>query len=124
MENLSAHFVPLLFIPGVALLVLSTSNRLIHLNDRLLKLDLSEDPKAEEWVPSLKKRANLFRRALISLYICIAFFAFATLLNCFALTAEDVASLVRWTMVGGASFLFYAILTLISESWIAIQTTK
>ena len=117
MDTLSAHFVPLLFIPCVALLILSTSNRLVNLNNRILHM------KDSAYLLACK-RVNLFRRALISFYISVSFFALATLINCFVAQNAGNDTIVRFVLLLGALALYAGILIMIIESWVAIKKSN
>jgi hypothetical protein len=131
-EVLSAMITPSVLISAAGLLVLSTSNRLSRVVDRVRVLaehvkDTSPDKSADfitEQVSRLSKRAILLRSALTSLYIAITLFVTTSILL-------GVLSVLKWeygwvpivtALIGSASLLYGSIL-LISEARHAIAYT-
>lgn len=66
-------YVPITMIPGVALLVLSTSNFIVALANEIQ--NLQEKQKTSNTIIQLKiSQLGLLSRAIVSLYVSIAFF--------------------------------------------------
>jgi len=75
-----------LLVPGVALLVMSTSNRFAHVHSEIHNLaNHKYDKDIEKLAENLDKRSVIFNNALISLYLSITFLAKASLIGGIAL---------------------------------------
>ncbi len=89
---------PLLLLPGVALMVLSTSIRFGSLHDefhRVLELGRSKR------LPRLRHRARLMRMALVGLYISVALLAIASVVGTIANTAgSSLEPALHWLALG------------------------
>ena len=72
---------PLLLIPGVALLVLSTSARFGRLHVEITRL---QDKGSEKAVTHHYRRARFMRNALVALYGAVALLATSSLVGTFA----------------------------------------
>ena len=129
-EVLSAMITPSVLISAAGLLVLSTSNRLSRVVDRVRVLaELVTDTHKSahfitEQLSRLSKRAILLRSALTSLYIAITLFVTTSILLGFL-------SVLQWeygwvpivtALIGSASLLYGSVL-LISEARHAIAST-
>lgn len=92
---------PLILLPGVALLIVSTSARFGQLQTEFHRLLDHPDAHARILSRHLLRRSALFRDALVALYASVALFAFGSLLGA-------VVNLWRpeslW-VVGGATIL-------------------
>lgn len=66
---------PLVLLPGVALLVISTSTRYAQLHEEFHRLLVSTEPTTVDLARHLLARARLFRNALIALYTSVCLFA-------------------------------------------------
>ncbi len=79
MDSLQNWIVPFTFIPGVGMLILSTSNRYYHVKD-LIRDSILDEKKKKLWsFDELMKRARLFHHALVALYVAIGSFSLAAL---------------------------------------------
>ena len=72
---------PLILLPGVALLIMSTSARFGQLDDKFHRLLRDHDEHARRLCRQLVRRAGLFRNALLGLYLSVGLFALASLLG-------------------------------------------
>jgi hypothetical protein len=72
---------PLILLPGVALLVLSTSIRYGRIHDEFHDLEAHADHSSPQTVRELERRAMMFRNALVSLYASVTLLALASLLG-------------------------------------------
>jgi hypothetical protein len=131
-EVLSAMITPSVLISAAGLLVLSTSNRLSRVVDRVRILaqhvkDESQEKSAAfiaDQLTRLSRRAILLRSALTSLYIAITLFVITSMLLGFL-------SVLKWqygwvpvvTALIGSTFLLYGSILLISEARHAIAST-
>lgn len=79
MDTLESWILPFTFIPGVAMLILSTSNRFYHVKE-LIRGKLIDEAKMVPWsLDDLMGRARLLHRALVVQYISIGSFALSAL---------------------------------------------
>ena len=118
MESTGLWAAPLLLIPGVGLLLLSTSVRFGQLHQELLRQIREQHSHA---VRHLCQRARLIHSAMVSLYVSIALLAFSSL---FGTLANRWFPTLKWipevmTFVGVA-IISYAVIQLIRESKLLI----
>lgn len=122
MFEMELWLTPLILLPGVGLLVVSTAQRMHQINAELHKLLEHPDPHGQVLSRHLLWRATRFRNALVCLYSSAALFA----------VASFVGGLVQWWMVpslwitGGLTllgifFVAYAALELVRESVISLR---
>lgn len=113
---------PLVLLPGVALLIVSTSARFGQLHTEIHRLLDHPDAHAKIQARNLLKRSALFRDSLVALYASVGLFAFGSLLG-------GVVNLWRpeslW-VVGGATMLgiggnVFAAVQLTREALICLQ---
>lgn len=75
---LTAWVIPLTFLPGVAALILSTSNRYFNVKNLIRS---AVDKGKKEYALHLLRRCKFFHRALTFLYLSIGCFSIAALLG-------------------------------------------
>jgi hypothetical protein len=132
-QVLSAMITPSVLISAAGLLVLSTSNRLSRVVDRVRVVahaveDVKQDRAAQniflEQLSRLSRRAVLLRSALTSLYIAITLFVTTSillgLLSVFDWHYDWIATVIA--LIGSCTLLYGSIL-LISEARHAIAST-
>lgn len=109
---------PLILLPGVGLLIVSTSARYSRLHDEIHYVLHHASEAYDDRLPALLERGRLFRNALVALYTCIGLFALAGLAGV-ALQLESPTT-VRWVVLPimglGIATLFGAAVELIRES--------
>ena len=109
---------PLLLLPGVGLLIMSTSARYSRLHDEIHYVVHQAAHNDAHRLPALLERGRLFRNALVLLYVCIGLFALAGLAGV-VLQMQPVPT-VRWVVLPlmgtGIASLFGAAVALIRES--------
>ena len=110
-------YIPITIIPGIGLIIMSTSNLLIALNTEVSALNRKKEVFAE--IMSLKigqmKRLNL---AMVSLYLAILLFLLSGLL---AVLIDPMGILVRIIMIFGVALSMVAIVFLISFGFRSIR---
>lgn len=79
MIDSSPWITPLLLMPGVALLILSTAVRYNRLHDEAHQIHDSDVRHADIHVATLVFRARRFRNALVGLYVSVSLLALAAL---------------------------------------------
>lgn len=113
---------PLILLPGVTLLLVSTSARFGQLHTEIHRLLDHPDAHARILSRHLLRRSRLFRDALVALYASVGLFAFGSLLG-------GVVNLWRpeslW-IVGGATMIgigciVYAAVQLVREALICLH---
>ena len=125
MEKTALWLTPLILLPGVALLIMSTSARYgqVHSDFRML---LEEPEKAQMLARHLLlKRSMLFRNSLISLYVSIGVLACAGLLGGLVnLWIQDYVWIVMGLSCLGIATLVFAAAQLIRESFLSMELMK
>src|SRR5215467_13491985 len=138
---LSAMFTPAILISACGTLVLSTSNRLGRVVDRVRDLaDNFEPPSGDvlskqqvamrsiifDQLDLFTNRASLLQRSLTSLYIAISFIVLTTVDIGIAATAGAHRLSLVAIILGliGSGFLCYGSVLLILEARLAFLTTK
>ncbi|NIP38002.1 MAG: DUF2721 domain-containing protein [Candidatus Dadabacteria bacterium] len=82
MESAELWLTPLLLVPGVALLVMSTSGRFANVHSEIYELvNHKHEEGIEKLAENLDKRSHIFRNALVSLYLNITFLSIASLVG-------------------------------------------
>ncbi len=127
--NNAIWFTPLLLLPGVALLVMSTSARFGQVHGEIHHLMKRKEGGHNMPAHYLLKRSVLFRNALVGLYCAVGFLALASLLGgILEWFLGDSFLIFYWivmflTCLGILSLLF-ATVQLIRESIMALQVIK
>jgi hypothetical protein len=110
---------PLILLPGVALLIVSTAARYGQLHDEVHRaLDHAEAVERAD----LRQRARYFRDALVALYACVALFALASLSGVLfeVLDRGPRPAVIGLTSIGIMSLL-YAAYALIREALLSLD---
>lgn len=118
MENASFWLTPLLLLPGVALLILSTSTRYGRLHDEFHHLEQQQRPAAAAVTENLFFRARYFRNALISLYSSVTLLSLAGLIGGFTVLWSNIS---YWLVV---LMTCLSILGVIYASWQLILESR
>jgi hypothetical protein len=110
---------PLLLIPGVGLLVLSTSTRFGQL---LQELHQQKSEGHSDAMKHLIKRAHLLHTALVSFYVSVAVLAFSSLLGTIAdRWFESMVWIPQTITFLGVALILFAAIQLIRESKLLIS---
>lgn len=125
MENLEL-LIPLTYIPGIALLIVSTSSRYIHLNDTINRYTPEECRVQAEKVKQELRRAHLFRNSLIGFYLSVVFFSLGSLVafvtNRWGIetskTVLEIASII------GVALIVFSVISLSYESILTLDILK
>lgn len=125
MENLGIWVTPLLFLPGVALLIMSTSLRYGQIHDEFHNLAEHQKRTPETICEHLVTRARLFRNSLVCLYTSFGLFSFASLLGGLTSLWANFSFLIIIiiTCVGILS-LVIASIALIRESFLSLEVLE
>lgn len=98
--------IPLTYIPGVALLIMSTSQRYTNVNNTIHEFSEEECRIRTERVKQELRRAHLFRNSLLALYLSVAFFSLgslvAFLVNSWGITTStkvlEIATVINYCL--------------------------
>ncbi len=122
MESLGEWVLPMSFLPGVGLLILSTSTRYMNLSDRLR--DVRSVPTGSAASRELRCMW-LFRNALVGLYLAVACFSLATLASGLVSAAAMSATVVlRALTTLGVLAVVYAAGQLLWESILTLRLVE
>ena len=116
---------PLILLPGVALLIMSTSARFGQVQAEFHRLLDYPDAHGKILAGHLLKRSALFRNALVALYASVSLFALGSLLG-------GVVNLWRpeslWVVGGltilGIGCIVYASIELVRESLLCLEVIR
>jgi len=116
---------PLILLPGVALLILSTSGRFNRLHDEMHALLEHENLGSDQIVHHLMRRAHMFRNTMVALYVCVGLFALGSLLGVMLFQWPDLS---KWVVIGllapGIACLCFAAFVLMCESALSLDIIK
>ncbi|MCK5065822.1 MAG: hypothetical protein KAR16_00220 [Bacteroidales bacterium] len=110
-------YIPITIIPGVGLIIISTSSLLIALNIEISELNLKKEIFGEIIAMKIEQLKKL-NWAMVFLYAGILFFLLSGLL---AGLINPLSILVQVTMIGGVASSLIAIVYLISFGFRSVQ---
>jgi len=124
MESASLWITPLVLMPGVGLLVMSTAIRFGQVHEEMHRHAASGSHGAGH-AESLLVRATMLRNALVALYSAVALLAVAGLVGGLGqIWMAESATPVLVLTAAGVSCLAYAAVTLIRESIRLVQVIE
>ena len=125
MQDHTLWLIPLTLIPGIAILIISTSLRNNQARSEILKLiaEKKDSERKSRTIDNLKRQLY-FRNAFISFYISIVFLVLASILGTLPNTITNLNLLTMILICLAALCLVYASIQLISESLIATRVIK
>jgi len=118
--------IPLTYIPGVALLIMSTSQRYTNVNSIIHGFSDEECRIKTERVKQELRRAHLFRNSLLALYLSVAFFSLGSLVA-FLVNRWGIAtstSVLEIATVIGVVCILFAVSKLAAESILTLDILK
>lgn len=117
-----AWLTPLVLLPGVALLVLSTSTRYGQIHQEFHHLLAERGSDTDRHAEDLWRRAVLFRNALVALYTSVASLALGSMLGALAsLWLAESIWLVQGLTILGVLGLVYGAVELLRESVMSLH---
>lgn len=123
MDEMNLWLTPLILLPGVALLIVSTSARFNRLHDEVHQLMREAHGERITVADHLTRRGRFFRNALVALYVCVGMFSLASFLGMLAALWE--ASMASWIVLGISAFgilcLCFAAYELIRKSVLSLH---
>ena len=125
MQDHTLWLIPLTLIPGIAILIISTSLRNNQARSEILKLiaEKKDSERKSRTIDNLKRQLY-FRNAFISFYISIVFLVLASILGTLPNTITNLNLLTMILICLAALCLVYASIQVISESLIATRVIK
>ena len=118
--------IPLTYIPGVALLIMSTSQRYINVNDTIHGFSDEECQLKTQRVEQEIRRAHLFRNSLLGLYLSVAFFSLGSLVafltNTWGITTST--TVLEIATVIGVFCIVFSVSMLAIESILTLDILK
>ena len=125
MENAANWITPLLLLPGVALLIMSTSIRYGRIHDEFHHLLEHKGTLRQKPVHKLLKRSRFFRNALVSLYLSFGLFSLASLLGGLTVQWHEVSERIVMILTClGILIIVFASFELIRESLLSWDVIK
>ncbi len=116
---------PVLLLPGVALLTVSTAHRFGQLQAEFHRLLDRPDSHTQIVTRSLVRRARLYRDALSSLYASIGLFALGSLLGAVVnLWRPESLWVVGALTIGGIAAIVFSAIQLFRESRLSLQVVQ
>ncbi len=125
MDNLEL-LIPLTYIPGIALLIMSTSQRYIHLDDTIKSYTPEQCEIHAEKVKQELRRAHLFRNSLIGFYLSVVCFSLGSLVA-FLIHSwgiETSKTILETTSIIGVGLLVFSVISLSWESILTLNILK
>lgn len=125
MQDHTMWLIPLSLIPGIAILIISTSLQNNQARSEILKLitEKKDSERKSRMINNLKRHLY-FRNAFISFYISIVFLVLASLIGTLADKITNLNLLTMILICLAALCVVYASIQLILESLIATRVVK
>ncbi len=125
MDTPEVWLTPLLILPGVALLIMSTSLRYVRVHEEIHHILEHQDEQSEDIARQLYRRSRLFRNALVFLYSSVSIFSLAGLMGGL-LQVTDIGGYWGVTILTGLGifFLLLASLELIREAYLSLDIIR
>jgi len=125
MHDYTIWLIPLSLIPGIAILIVSTSLKYNQARKEILKLitEKKDSERKSRRINNLKRHLY-FRNAFISFYISIVFLVLASLIGTLADKITNLNLLTMILICLAALCVVYSAIQLILESLIATRVVK
>jgi len=120
-----AFILPVSFIPGIAILIVSTINKRSNIHEVLLQYRREEHPIPEGHFEIQEKRLLIIHRILTLLYLAVAFFSLASFLGGLTINTMELNEMIMFILLCiGILFITSAAFLLIYESHVATQSVR
>ena len=113
-------YIPITILPGICLLILSTSNIMIDLS-REIKSLITENEETSVLIERKLKQLKLINRAMALLYLSVAFFVFAALLSGISAQYNWNSSLTIYALFIGILLSLLSLISLMVYSFRAVK---
>ncbi len=116
---------PLILLPGVAMIIMSTSGRYAQIHQELHHILEEQENISPLYYVDLKTRATYFRNALVALYVSVTIFAVGSIVGAILdfLNGPSTVTVVILTCLG-ILCLIYASIELIRESLLSLRVIE
>lgn len=118
--------IPLTYIPGVALLLVSTTQRYTAVNNTIHEFSEEECRVKTQRVKQELRRAHLFRNSLLALYLSVVFFSLGSLVA-FLVNSWGITTSTKVLEIGtviGVVCIVFAVAKLAAESILSLDIIK
>ncbi len=118
--------IPLTYIPGVALLLVSTTQRYTAVNNIIHEFSDEECMIGSKRVKQELRRAHLYRNSLLALYLSIVFFSLGSLIA-FLVNSWGLDTSKKVLEIGtvlGVACIFVAVSKLAADSILSLDIIK
>lgn len=114
-------YLPFTVIPGVGLIILSTSNIMLDLNDEISRIKSQTKVTKEDIIKLKLTQLKLLSHAIVLQYIGLFLFLVSGVVNALF---ENAPGLSKWTLLIGVCFIGLSIILLIIYSYRAISVRQ
>ncbi|NDJ54312.1 MAG: DUF2721 domain-containing protein [Chloroflexi bacterium] len=116
---------PLVLMPAVALLLISTSARIQMMHNEVHHLLTHNYSVSGQFIAHLRARARQYRNALVGFYAAVTLFAFGSILGAFAdlMGLSSAVVVIAFTVLGIISLILSAV-QLIQESTLSLEAVE
>ena len=113
-------YLPATIIPGIGLLILSTSNLLVNLSTEIKTL-ITEDPTKEKLIERKLRQLKLLNSAMVFLYVAVASFVISSLISGIYKSIQTDFNASIYITIAGIISALLGLITLIIYSFRAVQ---
>lgn len=113
-------YIPITIIPGIGLLILSTSNMMVTLSSEINTLIHGED-KSEAIIKRKLVQLKLLNRAMVLFYIAIASLVTAALISGISVKLDTAQNATLYVIILGIMMLLLGLFWLIKYSYRAVS---
>ncbi len=113
-------YIPITILPGICLLILSTSNIMIDLSSELKSL-IRESVERSKLIERKLKQLKLINRAMVLLYLSIGSFIVSALLSGLSVGSGFNFKLNIYVLFLGIALAFLALISLVIYSFRAVK---
>ncbi|MEO9854191.1 MAG: hypothetical protein ABJH72_21405 [Reichenbachiella sp.] len=114
-------YLPFTVIPGVGLIILSTSNIMLNLNDEIFRIKNQANVAKEDIIELKLSQLKILSHAIVLQYIGLFLFLVSGMVN--ALFGNPAGS-SKWSLLIGVGFIGISIILLITYSYRAIAVRQ
>ncbi|RLD45448.1 MAG: hypothetical protein DRI89_00905 [Bacteroidetes bacterium] len=120
LTEIAIIFTPLTFLPGIGMLIMSTSRRYIELINQMQRVFQQEQKYTQHFFSCQQQRLRMFKWALTFLYLCVGLVLLGSLLGGITISSHPLSEylLLSFVILAVLSALL-AVGVLIRESFVS-----
>jgi len=120
LTEIAIIFTPLTFLPGIGMLIMSTSRRYIELINQMQRVFQQEQKYTQHFFSCQQQRLRMFKWALTFLYLCVGLILLGSLLGGITISSHPLSEylLLSFVILAVLSALL-AVGVLIRESFVS-----